>query len=159
MDSIINGFLTFARPVEPMKAHLDLKELLRSSISSALAQGAGIEAVFSFEGPESIRADELLLRQAFTNIIQNAAQAMPEGGRLTVRSSVGDERAVVAVSDTGHGIPEEIKDKIFLPFYTTKEGGTGLGLAIAHGIVQSHGGTIEVDSSPSGTTFTVRLPA
>jgi signal transduction histidine kinase len=64
----------------------------------------------------------------------------------------------VSVSDTGHGIPESIRDKIFLPFYTTKERGTGLGLAIVHKIIVSHGGEIKVDTGDKGTTFTIRFP-
>jgi signal transduction histidine kinase len=104
-----------------------------------------------------IKADEVLLRQSVTNILQNAVESMPEGGDLTVSGSVG-EYLDISVSDTGHGIPENIRDKIFLPFFTTKERGTGLGLSIVHKIVTSHGGTVQLESGERGTTFTIRLP-
>ena len=76
---------------------------------------------------------------------------------ISICGSVRDS-LTISVSDSGHGIPDAIRDKIFLPFYTTKERGTGLGLSIVHKIVVSHGGTIQVDTSDRGTTFTVRLP-
>jgi len=84
---------------------------------------------------------------------------MPQGGNLKIKSlpSTGDFMDIL-ISDTGHGISEDIKDKIFFPFFTTKEQGTGLGLAIVHKIVVSHGGSISVDSSEKGTTFSIRLP-
>ena len=86
---------------------------------------------------------------------------MPGGGRLIVRTHVQDEHVVCIVEDTGVGMTEEILDRLFVPFFTTKEvnQGTGLGLPVAHGIVTSHGGTIEVTSTAGkGTAFTVRLP-
>ncbi len=158
MDSIINGFLSFARPREPAPAPVRMEPFLRALAESALPEGGGIRVEFSFNGPEIIRADQVLLRQAFTNLIQNAFQAMPEGGTLAVSTALSDEFVVIKFRDSGPGIPEEIRDKIFLPFYTTKEGGTGLGLAITHSIVQSHGGAISVESSDAGTMFSVKLP-
>ena len=83
---------------------------------------------------------------------------MKDGGKLSFGYAKAGSYAEITVSDTGHGIPEGIKDKIFLPFYTTKEKGTGLGLAIVHKIITSHGGTIHVDSTSSGTTFRLKLP-
>jgi signal transduction histidine kinase len=84
---------------------------------------------------------------------------MPQGGKLIIRaSSASGDFLDITVADTGHGISENVKDKIFLPFFTTKEKGTGLGLAIVHKIVISHGGSIHVDSSEKGTVFRLRLP-
>lgn len=83
---------------------------------------------------------------------------MKDGGKLRFGYASTGSYADITVSDTGHGIPEGIKDKIFLPFYTTKEKGTGLGLAIVHKIITSHVGTIRVDSTSSETTFRLRLP-
>jgi signal transduction histidine kinase len=82
---------------------------------------------------------------------------MPKGWNLRTSTSKGDF-IDIAISDTGHGISEDVKDKIFLPFFTTKEKGTGLGLAIVHKIVVSHGGNISVDTGKKGTTFRIRLP-
>jgi two-component system, NtrC family, sensor histidine kinase HydH len=84
---------------------------------------------------------------------------MPQGGNLKIKAlPLTGDFMDIQISDTGHGISENIKDKIFLPFFTTKEQGTGLGLAIVHKIVVSHGGSISVDSSDKGTTFNIRLP-
>jgi len=157
MDAIINGFLSFARPKEPVFSELEAKALIRDCLAGADSQG--IQISFEFQPEDFIfKGDAVLLRQAFTNLIGNAFEAMPEGGKLSIKAGKRDKEAVFKISDTGHGIPEGIREKIFLPFYTTKEKGTGLGLAIVHSIIQSHGGSIEIESSGEGTTFTVRLP-
>jgi signal transduction histidine kinase len=114
------------------------------------------------DGSFSVKGDEIFLRQALINLLQNSVEAMPRGGNLTVKSSPsrGAEGFLdISISDTGHGISEDVKNKVFLPFFTTKEKGTGLGLAIVHKIIISHGGSISVESSEKGTTFTVRLPS
>jgi signal transduction histidine kinase len=82
---------------------------------------------------------------------------MPDGGELKITGFL-DDYLNISVADTGHGIPESIRDKIFLPFYTTKERGTGLGLAIVHKIIVSHGGEIKVETGDKGTIFMIRLP-
>ena len=108
-----------------------------------------------------IKGDEVLLRQAFINLIQNAVEAMPQGGMLMIQAAhAGTEPDCIEIiiSDTGHGISADIQDKIFLPFFTTKEKGTGLGLAIVHKIVVSHGGSITVQSSRERTLFRIRFP-
>jgi len=157
MDRIINDFQGFTRSRE-----LNLSAVSIRQLAEAAAQGAagrpGIEV--SVEVPEgiSVEADEVLLRQAFANLIENAADAMPEGGRVTIRAEESAGKARVSVSDTGHGIAEDIREKIFLPFFTTKEKGTGLGLAIAHRTIVDHSGEISVDSGEGGTTVTVTLP-
>ena len=100
------------------------------------------------------------LRQAFMNIASNACEAMEKGGRLTVRTREvpGDLDVEVVFEDTGPGIPPERLRKIFDPFFTTKERGTGLGLSVVYGVVEKHGGKIEVDSDEGkGTRFTIRL--
>ena len=87
---------------------------------------------------------------------------MPQGGILSItaltQSAPGRNFVDIAISDTGHGISADMKDKVFLPFFTTKEKGTGLGLAIVHKIVVSHGGNISVESSEKGTIFRIKLP-
>ena len=104
------------------------------------------------------------MRQALSNLVQNAVEAMPNGGHLqvitTVVASHGGRRELeLRVTDTGLGIPNDRLDKIFLPFYTTKTKGTGLGLALVHKIVLLHNGRIQVESQEGkGTTFRVHLP-
>jgi two-component system NtrC family sensor kinase len=95
------------------------------------------------------------------NLLVNAAQAIPQKGRITLKSGCADDKVWISVSDTGSGIPPEILARIFDPFFTTKPvgKGTGLGLSVSYGIIEKHGGKIEVASQPGeGTTFTVWLP-
>jgi two-component system NtrC family sensor kinase len=95
----------------------------------------------------------------FLNMIINAGEAMPQGGTLTVRTSAGPAVAVVEIQDTGTGIPESIRRRLFEPFFTNKPNGTGLGLSISAHIVTQHGGQIEVDSREGhGSTFRIVLP-
>jgi len=157
MDAIINGFLSFAKPKEPVFSDLEAKALIRECMAGAGSEKARVFLEFH---PEdfTFKGDAVLLRQAFTNLIGNALEAMPGGGKLTIKAEKGEREAIFKVSDTGHGIPDALKEKVFLPFYTTKEKGTGLGLAIVHSIIQSHGGSVEVESSSQGTVFTVRIP-
>ena len=160
MDRIIADFLSFARPTELVLSDIDLAELINSCVKSVTDCTKGIQIIYNSGDLPLIRADEVLLRQSITNLLQNAAESMPDGGELKINSVVDDERCLnISISDAGHGIPEDIRDKIFLPFYTTKERGTGLGLSIVHKIVVSHGGNILVDTGEKGTTFTIRLPA
>jgi CheY-like chemotaxis protein len=100
------------------------------------------------------------LREVLTNLVTNAVDAMPAGGACHVRLGTEGEWAVMSVTDTGVGMPEEMRRRVFEPFFTSKgPRGTGLGLAVSWGIVTRHGGTIEVDSAPGhGTTFRIRLP-
>jgi len=99
------------------------------------------------------------LTQVFLNLIINAVEAMPEGGVLTITSALRSSWLAVEVQDTGQGLTHDEVARIFEPFYTTKTAGTGLGLAVSYGIIQQHGGRIEVQSMPGeGTTFSVLLP-
>lgn len=159
VDRIISDFLSFARPVELTISRINLNEVINSCVANIVGNSSNIEVSLNIDSSFFISGDEILLRQAFTNLIQNAVEAMKDGGRLSFGYIDLEDNIEITVSDTGHGIPEGIKDKIFLPFYTTKEKGTGLGLAIVHKIIVSHGGSILVDSTNTGTTFRLRLPA
>jgi len=157
MDRIISDFLSFAKPAELSMTDIDLKKLIENCAASVLAERDDIILAVDIAELPVIRGDEVLLRQAFINLMQNSIEAMPQGGSLTIKASKGDF-IDISISDTGHGISEDVKDKIFLPFFTTKEKGTGLGLAIVQKIVVSHGGNISVETSEKGTTFRIRLP-
>src|SRR6185295_15114529 len=113
------------------------------------------------EGLPPVAGDPAELREAFTNLVLNAVDAMPKGGTLTLRTAVTDGQVQVEVRDTGTGIPEHIREKIFDPFFTTKgPKGTGLGLSMAYGILQRHNGRITVESEEGcGTTFRLLFPA
>lgn len=157
MDRIITDFLSFAKPTEVMTTEFDLGRLIESCLMNLEGSIEGIQIVQNTEMLSVIRADEVLMRQALTNLLQNAVESMPDGGELSIRGFV-DNGLRLSISDTGHGIPASIRDKVFLPFYTTKEKGTGLGLSIVHKIVVSHGGAVQVDSGEQGTTFTITFP-
>ncbi len=157
MNRIISDFLSFAKPDELTITDVDLKMIFDNCVKTLTGSRKDIKTSIDISGIPAVKGDEVLLRQAFTNLIQNAVEAMPSGGELTIRSSTGDFLEI-AVSDTGSGIAEGIADKIFLPFFTTKDSGTGLGLAIAQKIIISHGGNISVaPGTDKGTTFKVRL--
>lgn len=157
MDRIISDFLSFAKPAELNISDVDLKAIIKNCAATITNERDNINLNLDISGLPVIKGDEILLRQAFTNLIQNAAEAMPQGGELAIKASIKDFLEM-SISDTGHGISENIMDKIFIPFFTTKDRGTGLGLAIVHKIVVSHGGSIFVDSSDNGTTFRIRFP-
>lgn len=158
MDRIIADFLSFAKPSDLTLSPVEVGQLVKTSVAHIAGERKDIRVFLDAEKIPLIQGDEILLRQAFTNLVQNAVDSMPEGGDLRFGFSTEPGSLEIAISDSGHGIPEKIKDKIFLPFYTTKDKGTGLGLAIVHKIVVSHHGSISVESTEKGTTFRVRLP-
>ncbi len=167
MDHLITQFLNFARKTDPDLKPVDMGPWLKRVVEQVLEQvpppHPHVE-VTCFPDVPRIRIDEVLMRQALGNLVQNAVEAMPGGGRLTVsaglRPPLGRRREVeVRVSDTGAGIPQDRLGKIFLPFFTTKPKGTGLGLALVHKIVLLHNGRIDVESQErKGTTFRISLP-
>lgn len=160
MDLIIKELLNYGKTITPSLSSVDLGGLLRKTIDTVLSKFKDLNVAVDLSIPDlpQVYIDEVLMRQALQNIIQNGVEAMTNGGRLRigVRSIDGIE---LIISDTGVGIPRDKLDKIFLPFYTTKPRGTGMGLALVHKIILSHGGNIEVDSTAGkGTTFRIYLP-
>jgi len=163
-SKLIRNLLDFARQSPLTLSKVDLNEIVNQAFD-LVAHSAGSHNIKVIKklSPSlpKIMADFNQLQQVFTNIILNAIQAMPQGGRLTVQTSASDNQVKVEVKDTGYGISPENMSKLFTPFYTTKEEvkGVGLGLAVAYGIIKRHHGTIEVQSKEGkGTTFTIRLP-
>jgi two-component system NtrC family sensor kinase len=161
---IIRKLLLFARQTPTRREPTDLNTVVSDALGlfEHRFKQEGVELVCSLcpKAPE-ITADASQLTQVVVNLVVNALQAMPEGGRLTVETDAQDGHVFCIVEDTGVGMTEDILDRLFVPFFTTKEvnQGTGLGLPVVHGIVTSHGGTIEVKSKPGvGTRFTIRLP-
>jgi two-component system NtrC family sensor kinase len=163
--TIVNDLLNFSRQNEVLAQETDLNQLLRELIEETSKQDLFDKVTFAQDlQPDlpSIQADPLQLRQVFLNLMNNAAEAMPGGGTITLRTQRGPSSGLVTaeVQDTGVGISEQNMKKLFTPFFTTKPigKGTGLGLAIIYGIVKMHRGQIGVCSEPGkGTTFTVTL--
>ena len=125
-----------------------------------MASGATVVVETELKDVPPIRGSESDLRESVINLLFNAVDAMPQGGTITVATGAEDNSVVIQVRDTGRGMTEEVRQRCFEPFFTTKgERGTGLGLAIVYGIVQRHGGSIDVQSEPGkGTVVVIRLP-
>jgi PAS domain S-box-containing protein len=156
MDRIISDFMSFAHPLNLNKTVFDISEMLREIARSVLSDDKDIHVNYSLDKCD-VEGDETLLRQVITNLIQNSVEAIRESGELSLSTGRRGSSVHIGIADTGHGISDEIRSKIFMPFYTTKEKGTGLGLAIVHKIVISHGGSISFNSSADGTAFNVIL--
>jgi len=175
LNGVVTQFLDYSRPVRPSLAPGDVNEILRKTLTLLQADLPGnVKIVLDLaDGLPRVSCDPEQLRQVFLNLAINAFQVMPKGGELRIATRLaGDEIALwrdtprrsdlveVRFRDTGPGVPEEARDHIFVPFYTTKEKGTGLGLAICQRIVKTHGGNIVVHSSPGeGAEFVIALPA
>lgn len=162
LDLIITQFLKALRPSMPTLALENVEGLLKDSLVLMRheIQNRNITIhVDRAEGIPKIPVDRDQIKQVFFNIIKNAIQAMPDGGRLGISLAAPDQFLVIAFQDTGVGIQPEDFSRIFDPYHTTKPDGSGLGLMIVQRIVQDHGGQIEVQSKPgAGTRFTVLLP-
>jgi len=162
--NILGNMLNFASAPETDKSLTDVNAIIRDILVLIKYQTEYKKVGINTEldsGLPDIMAVSGQLRQVFMNIIVNALQSVSEKGEVSVATSAaGDGRhIVIRISDTGCGIPRSEMNKIFSPFYTTKESGTGLGLSISYGIIKSHGGDIEVQSEQGeGTTFNIRLP-
>ena len=163
-SEIVNGLLNFSRTSTTDFGPVDLNRVVQETLSLVEHQlkNAGVEVRAALDpvlGP--IHANAGKLQQVFLNLFLNARDAMESGGVLEIKTSAEDSVARVEVSDTGHGIAQEHLHRIYDPFFTTKatRKGTGLGLSVSYGIIQEHGGTIEVFSRPAGgTRFQVELP-
>jgi hypothetical protein len=162
LDRVVKTFLDFTRPVELHLADVPLEAFVNeiAELARPLAEMAKIAVTVEqqTEGA-SIAVDLDLLKQAMLNVVMNAIEAMPDGGQLRFESSVRGNDAEIRVSDTGCGIPPELKSKVFGLYFTTKQKGSGIGLAMTFRIVQLHDGTIDFTSEPGkGATFIIRIP-
>lgn len=164
LDRIVEQFLQLTRPVEMNRKMVDLNMFLAGIVRnfSSSLQIANIKLTCSYsKDPLYAKIDQDKIRQAISNIIINATQAMPGGGELhiTIDRDTSQNSAVIQISDTGIGIPQGNLERLFEPYFTTKPDGTGLGLAIAYGMIEAHGGKIRVESiEGQGATFTIVLP-
>ncbi|WP_156779626.1 ATP-binding protein [Desulforamulus reducens] len=161
-NMVIQELLDFGRPTKVSIKECSVNDLLKGvlSFSAAMLRKENVTVHLHLdESLPKIMADTEKLKQVFVNLIVNAAEAMPSGGTLDIKTEQSENLVTVTFSDTGEGIDLEEKSKIFDPFYTTKKAGTGLGLSISYQNIKLHEGTIEVSSTRNkGTTFTIRLP-
>ncbi len=153
LNLIITDFLNFAKPRYPNRAACQLEDILEKNIvfiaPQIQDQGYIIVKDFAHDLPE-IQADSDMLYQAFLNIFMNAIQAMPKGGKILVSIESADSIVNICIEDEGPGVPEELLERIWDPFFTTKEKGTGLGLGIVKNIIESHNGSIRVENRKEG---------
>ncbi len=167
-SAMITRFLDFARPLHTERQTVNLIECIDAAISQVAQLASEMGVIIDPFAPVVTSActegDEILLRQVFVNLIQNAVEASTRGAHVTVAlqsatAGSNGRRWLVTVRDQGGGIPADIQPRIFQPFFTTKDTGTGLGLALARKIIVSHGGGLTLQqSSPAGSTFAVTLP-
>ena len=163
LNSIVTDFLDFARPQAPNLMPCKVDEVIEKNLTFLAPEinknGYKVHKQFATHIPE-IQADPGLLYQAFLNILMNAMQAMPQGGAIYIELSARGHTMTIIFSDEGPGIPDKTLDKIWEPFFTTKDTGSGLGLPIVKKIIEGHGGIIEVENGPKkGALVTITLPA
>ncbi|MFA5802657.1 MAG: ATP-binding protein [Thermoleophilia bacterium] len=162
LDAVVNTLLDFGRPsksrFEEVEPRHVIDEVVLLTRQFAKQQKIVVHKNYPDELPE-IHADEDRLKQIFVNLISNAIQSMPDGGQITIDAAASEGYLKISFADTGIGITEEEKERIFDPFHTTRAEGSGLGLSIVHRIVDAHNGFIKVESRPGeGSTFIVGLP-
>lgn len=162
MAKIVGNLLTFARQKSlnqgKFVVHEVMDDILRQIGHQVSLESIRVEREYA-PGLGAVRGDVDQLRQVLTNLIQNAVQAMPDGGTLRLATRAEGAGCAIEIADTGKGIQPEHLEKIFTPFFTTKDNGTGLGLSVSYGIVKDHGGDIQVESAvDQGTLFRILLP-
>ena len=163
LKTIIGRFSEFSRMPQPHRKPTQLNEVVRSVLRVFQAQlkeksQIAVRTELESELPE-ISADPDMLHRALSNLVLNAIDALPQGGEIIVRTKSFGNRVELSVSDTGAGLTSEECERLFTPYYTTKQHGTGLGLAIVQSVVSDHGGRISVESTKqNGTTFRIELP-
>jgi signal transduction histidine kinase len=161
LESFLGELRDFTRPVMPVKQKTDLNQVVKevAAMMVELAREKGISLGDKLSPVPSLVADPNQLKQVLVNLIKNALEATETNGRISLATGFENGQAWFSVEDTGKGMPQEVLDNIFHPFFTTKDKGTGLGLAVIHKIITDHHGSIQVDSAPGrGSTFLVRLP-
>jgi signal transduction histidine kinase len=161
---VVKKLMLFARQMPPQKILVNLNQVIEEGLYFLESRCAkeGIQVVRQLaEVLPNVTADPAQMTQVLVNIVVNAIQAMPQGGQLTIQTKASSSSVLLSIEDTGIGMEEKVIKQIFLPFFTTKDigKGTGLGLAVVHGIVTSHGGSIQVESKVhEGTRFIIKLP-
>ena len=163
MNEIVDQFLRFAKPASPFLEKTEILSLFEETLQLLRPQIEKQHIVIEkeFQALPMVLMDREQIKQAILNLLLNAIQAMPDGGRLTLSGWNSEEGQWICLSiqDSGMGVLAEDMNKLFDPFFSTKEGGIGLGLSITHRIIDQHHGKIEVRSDPGhGTHFTIWLP-
>jgi len=162
LNNIITDFLNFAKPRDPDFQPCRVEEIIEKNLNFLASQikdhSYTIKKYYGNNDLE-ISADSDMLYQAFLNILMNSMQAMPSGGKIHIAIGSSDDTVIIIFGDEGEGIPDSALEKIWDPFFTTKENGTGLGLGVVKNIIESHGGKLRIENRPvNGVQVTVELP-
>ncbi len=161
-EGLINRFLNFTRPIKPEFIKVDINKIIKRSLEFLNYKFAQQKINILYELNERIPmiiCDPHQMEEVFLNIFSNSIDAMPQGGNLTIRTEITENKMVITVSDTGRGISSENLQKLYNPFFTTKLGNVGLGLSIVHRIIEEHRGIITIESKKNiGTTVKIELP-
>ena len=159
IDKIVADLQDYTKPLKPSKEKVDIAKVIEETLLIVSIPNNLEVSITIAEGFPQLNADFSMLKRVFINLIQNAVQAMPNGGSLKINACCKDTNAFVSVEDTGEGIPEEAKSKLFTPLFTTKSKGQGFGLAVVKRLIEAQGGKISFESKlDKGTIFTVQLP-
>jgi signal transduction histidine kinase len=161
LTALVNDFLAFARPPELHAQPHDVAQLLRevAAVEQLAAERRGARLELQPEpAPLTAEVDGPKLHRVVLNLVRNGIEAVSAGGSVMLSLIPGEGRFVIRVEDDGPGIPEEIRPRIYEPFFSTKDTGTGLGMSIVHSLVALHGGAIDLETGPQGTRFDVAIP-
>jgi PAS domain S-box-containing protein len=162
IGGVLESFRDFASSTKLHLQSTDLCALVGRAVRLIQPQAAQHGIVLNSDIPDDtsivVEADAARLEQVVLNLLLNSTEAMPSGGRVTIRLFADEGYVRMEVADTGSGIPESIRSRVFDPYFTTKPNGSGMGLALCQKIVQQHGGTINCDTSPDGTVFSLSIP-
>jgi len=159
VNKIVQDLQDYARPLKPAAKELDLENVCREVLQKSTVPKIIKTSCLIDKEAQQVTADPEILRRILTNLVTNAVQAMPKGGKLTLKGRIHENELLITVQDTGQGIPNDIKKKLFTPLFTTKSKGQGFGLAVVKRMTESLGGTVSFESTEGkGTTFIVHLP-
>jgi len=159
MNKIVSDLHDYTRPLEPKLVKTEFRQLIENTLSTAKVPETVQVSTTIEDGFPKLMLDAKMMQQVFADLITNAIEAMPKGGKIVIEASKKENVAYIRMRDTGVGIPKDILNKIFLPLFSTKPGGTGFGLPVCKRLVEIHGGSIVANSAPDkGSTFTVKLP-
>ncbi len=157
LNRIVGDLLDFARPCEPRFSGESIAKVINQALSSVDLDSRGIDVRLELaKDVDQLPMDGRLVRQLLINLFENAAQAMPVGGRLSIRTERAEEALRLFVTP---GVPAHLRERVFAPFFTTKATGTGLGLAVVKRIAESHGGSVQLEQPPlAGARFRIEFP-
>lgn len=161
LTELLNEFLSFARPPELHPQETEVVALVRQivDLERITVEQRGASMALTAEPAELLaEVDPTKLHQIVLNLVRNACEAVSSNGHVLVDVSASDPRFQIRVKDDGPGIPDSVRSRIYEPFFSTKEAGTGLGMSIVHALVSLHGGAIDLETGPRGTTFAVSIP-